>query len=140
MRGALAVRAPSAARGVPQALALRAEGQFDMVAAEPAGGRRVPEEGPVNAAHQRVEIIRQRLAEALMPASLSVIDDSHRHAGHEGARDGRGHFNVDIVSSAFEGQMPLARHRMVYSALGELMATDIHALAIRARTPGEAAS
>lgn len=91
-------------------------------------------------AHERVELIRQRLADALAPASLSITDDSHRHAGHEGARDGRGHFTVDIVSAAFDGHAPLARHRMVYAALGELMATDIHALAIRARTPAEAAA
>jgi BolA protein len=98
------------------------------------------EDGPVAAPDERVELIRQRITAALAPSSLSVTDDSHRHAGHEGARDGRGHFTVDIVSSAFDGRAPLARHRMVYAALGELMATDIHALAIRARTPGEAAS
>ena len=89
-------------------------------------------------AEQRVELIRQRLAEALSPLSLSVVDDSHKHAGHEGARDGRGHFAVDIVAAAFEGKAPLARHRQVYAALGDLMATDIHALQIRARTPAEA--
>lgn len=88
-------------------------------------------------ADERVELIRQRLVAALEPTALSITDDSHRHAGHEGARDGRGHFSVDIVASAFTGQLPLARHRMVYAALGELMATDIHALAIRARSPSE---
>ena len=57
--------------------------------------------------------------------------------GHEGARDGRGHFTVRITSEAFAGKAPLARHRAVYAALGDMMQTDIHALAIRARAPGE---
>jgi len=64
----------------------------------------------------RVEQIRAALQRALDPQLLEVEDDSHRHAGHEGARDGRGHFNVHIVSAAFEGKLPLARHRAVYSA------------------------
>ena len=71
--------------------------------------------------------------------TLDVIDDSHKHAGHEGARDGRGHFTVRIVSPVFAGKAPLARHRAVYAALGEMMQTDIHALAIEAKAPGEAA-
>ena len=86
----------------------------------------------------RVERIRAALEAALAPQTLEVVDDSARHAGHEGARDGRGHFNVDIVSEAFAGLPPLARHRKVYAALGEMMTTDIPALSIRARTPGEA--
>jgi BolA protein len=57
--------------------------------------------------------------------------------GHEGARDGRGHFTVTVVSPAFEGHRPLARHREVYAALGDLMTTDIHALSIEALTPKE---
>lgn len=88
---------------------------------------------------QRVERIRALLTEALAPQSLEVADDSHKHAGHAGARGGQGHFGVDIVSSAFSGKLPLARHRLVYAALGEMMQTDIHALSIRARTPDEAA-
>ena len=86
----------------------------------------------------RVEAIRSRLAAALAPTMLEVDDESHRHAGHAGARDGRGHFRVRIVSAAFRGLAPLARHRAVYAALGELMQTDIHALAIDARTPEDA--
>ena len=86
----------------------------------------------------RVERIRALLDAALSPQSLEVVDDSARHAGHAGARDGRGHFNVDIVSDAFAGVSPLARHRKVYAALGDMMETDIHALSIRARTPEEA--
>ena len=81
--------------------------------------------------------IEAALADAFAPQVLEVVDDSARHAGHAGARDGRGHFNVDIVSEAFAGLSPIARHRAVYAALGEMMATDIHALSIRARTPGE---
>ena len=85
----------------------------------------------------RVEQIRERLTTALAPESLEIADESHRHAGHAGARDGRGHFRVRIVSAAFEGKSALARHRAVYAALGSLMASDIHALAIDARAPGE---
>lgn len=87
----------------------------------------------------RVEAIRQRLDEALAPVELEVTDDSHRHVGHAGAADGRGHYSVRLVSSRFAGQRLVARHRAVYEALGELMQTDIHALAIDARTPDEAA-
>ena len=67
---------------------------------------------------------------------LVIVDESHRHAGHEGARDGRGHFAVEIVSPVFAGLAPLARHRKVYEAVGELMQTDIHALSIKASAPG----
>lgn len=88
---------------------------------------------------QRVDAIRAALQTALAPVSLEVRDDSHRHAKHPGARDGRGHFHVEIVSAAFEGLAPLARHRAVYAALGGLMQTDIHALSMRALTPEEAA-
>lgn len=86
----------------------------------------------------RVEAIRKALQNALSPQSLVVQDDSARHAGHAGARDGRGHFNVEVVSDAFAGLDPIQRHRAVYAAVGELMTTDIHALSIRARTPQEA--
>ncbi len=85
---------------------------------------------------------RERILAALatlQPTHLELVDESHRHAGHEGARDGRGHYALDISSEAFAGLLPLARHRRVYQALGELMQTDIHALSIRARTPSEAA-
>lgn len=85
----------------------------------------------------RVARIRAALDEAFRPRVLEVRDDSHRHAGHAGARDGRGHFHVQIVSEAFAGMAPLARHRAVYGALGGMMRTDIHALSIIARTPEE---
>ena len=86
---------------------------------------------------ERVARIRSLLAAALAPTHLEVADESHKHAGHAGARGGQGHFSVDIVSEAFRGKLPLARHRLVYAALGDMMQTDIHALAIRARAPGE---
>jgi BolA family transcriptional regulator, general stress-responsive regulator len=89
------------------------------------------------AREQRVSAIRAAIETALAPASLEIEDESHKHAGHAGARDGRGHFRVDVVSSAFAGMTPIARHRAVYAAVGELMTTDIHALVIRARTPAE---
>ena len=87
----------------------------------------------------RLDRLTERLHSALEPDQLEVIDDSHRHAGHAGARGGQGHFSVDIVSAAFAGKAPLARHRLVYAALDDLMQADIHALSIRARTPDEAA-
>ncbi len=87
---------------------------------------------------ERGEAIRSALEAAFMPDQLEIRDDSHRHAGHAGARDGRGHFSVAIVSDAFSGMNALARHRAIYAALGDLMTTDIHALAIKAQTPGEA--
>jgi BolA protein len=85
----------------------------------------------------RMRRMREALA-ALQPLAMELTDDSHRHVGHEGARDGRGHFSLDITSAAFEGLAPLARHRLVYAALGAMMQSDIHALSIRARTPAEA--
>ena len=85
----------------------------------------------------RVAAIRAAIEAALEPVSLVVHDESHLHAGHAGARDGRGHFRVEVVSAAFEGMGPIARHRAVYAAVGDLMVTDIHALAIVAKTPEE---
>lgn len=88
---------------------------------------------------ERVHLIRTQLESTLEAQSVEVIDDSHRHAGHPGARDGRGHFRVRVVSSRFEGMRPIGRHQMVYGALADLMRTDIHALSITALTPAEAA-
>jgi len=89
---------------------------------------------------QRVAMIRERLTEALAPVDLEIQDDSHKHAGHAGARSGGGHFNVQIVSSAFAGKSLIQRHRLVYEALGDAMQSDIHALSIKAYTPDEAQS
>jgi BolA protein len=85
----------------------------------------------------RVERLRAALEHAFRPSLLEVVDQSHRHAGHAGAADGRGHFDVRIVSEAFRGRAPLARHRAVYAAVGTMMETDIHALSIDAVAPDE---
>ncbi|MBU6198019.1 MAG: BolA family transcriptional regulator [Xanthomonadaceae bacterium] len=85
----------------------------------------------------RVEQIRATLTRNFAPLQLTVEDQSHLHAGHAGARDGRGHFSVSIVAAEFAGLSPLARHRRIYAALGQMMQTDIHALAIDARAPDE---
>lgn len=86
----------------------------------------------------RIQAIRERLESALDPVTIDVIDESHLHSGHAGARDGRGHFRVRVVSRHFEGCKALARHQLVFRALDDLMRTDIHALSISALTPAEA--
>lgn len=84
---------------------------------------------------ETVELLRQRLA-VLPMARISIEDESHRHAGHAGAKDG-GHYKLDIVSSAFVGKNTVARHRLIYDAAGDLMRGRIHALSICAEVPGE---
>lgn len=84
----------------------------------------------------RLAQIEQALA-VLQPITIEIRDDSAKHAGHAGARDGRGHFSVRIVSAQFEGLSPIKRHQAVYKALADLLQTDIHALAIEARTLSE---
>jgi BolA protein len=85
-------------------------------------------------------VTAERLAEvlraALAPTALEVQDDSHLHAGHAGAREGR-HFTVRITAPAFAGRSRVARHRLVYDASRSLIAEGIHALAIEARAPDE---
>ena len=83
----------------------------------------------------RVARIEALLTQAFAPSKLQIKDQSHLHAGHAGAQDGRGHYEVTIVADAFAGQRPLARHRMIYDALGSLMETDVHALRINASAP-----
>ena len=81
--------------------------------------------------------IRERLA-ALEPVALDLVDESAQHAGHAGARPGGNtHWRLTIVSPRFAGKPTVARHRMIYQALGELMQNPIHALAITARAPEE---
>ena len=81
--------------------------------------------------------IRQRLG-ALSPLQLELLDESAKHAGHAGAAPGGNtHWKLTIVSAAFAGTGTVARHRMIYQALGELMQTPIHALSINAKAPGE---
>jgi BolA protein len=82
-------------------------------------------------------MIEERLRSAFSPDVLKVIDESHLHRGHPGARDGRGHFRVRIVADVFHGLPRLARHRRVYRAVGDLMSTDIHALNIEAVSRNE---
>jgi len=89
----------------------------------------------------RVEALRVALEKELAPVSLEIIDDSAKHAGHAGAREG-GHFRVVVVADAFKGHSQLARHRLVYAAVASLMGDApidqrIHALNIVARTPDE---
>jgi BolA protein len=80
--------------------------------------------------------IERALRDALEPTALTVTDDSHLHAGHAGAREGR-HFSVRITSARFIGMGRLARHRLVYDALHRLIPQGVHALAIQARSPDE---
>lgn len=84
----------------------------------------------------RMDWIRQRL-DALSPLALEVQNESHLHAGHAGAAGGAGHFRLRIVSPRFTGLNRLARHRLVYDQLADLMPAHIHALAIQALTPEE---
>lgn len=80
----------------------------------------------------RVLAIRAALLAAFDPVELEVVDESDQHIGHAGARDGRGHFSVKIISPIFAGRKPIERHRMVYKVLDTLLKTDIHALSVRA--------
>ena len=88
---------------------------------------------------ERARRIEAALRAAFAPVELDIEDESHKHRGHAGAADGRGHFRVHIVSAAFAGKLSVPLHRMVYTALSDQMKTDIHALAIRAETPEERA-
>jgi len=85
--------------------------------------------------------IAQKLTEGLAPATLNVVDDSHRHAGHGHHHhpEGETHFTVEVVSAAFEGKSLIERHRLVNALLAEELADRVHALAISAKTPQEAA-
>ena len=83
----------------------------------------------------RVEQIQERLERAFAPCSVVVTDDSAAHVGHDGAKDGGGHFHVLITSPSFRGLSILERHRAIYAALGTMMNRQIHALSIDARLP-----
>jgi BolA protein len=87
---------------------------------------------------ERMQRMRDRLQKSLAPLHMDLVDESHKHVGHAGARDGRGHFALSIVSEHFTGLNLLQRHRCVYEALGEMMITDIHALSVGAKAPEEA--
>jgi BolA protein len=81
---------------------------------------------------ERMDLLKERLA-ALSPRHLDIIDESHLHAGHEGSKDGASHFRVIIASDQFNGLTPLARHRLVYDRVQDLIPYPIHALAIVAK-------
>ena len=83
----------------------------------------------------RRERVRERLSAEFHPLELSIEDESHRHAGHAGAAGGASHFRIRIVAQAFRGKAAVARHRLIYAALGDLMKSEIHALAIEALPP-----
>ena len=85
---------------------------------------------------ERVEMIRQRLTDALEPESLDIEDDSASHAGHASAGGG-GHFNVIIVSDKFSGLNLIKRHRLVYDAVADMMNKEIHALSMKTYSPEE---
>lgn len=85
----------------------------------------------------RADEIAERLRRVFAPERIEIRDESHRHAGHAGARDGGGHFEVLIVSPRFRGLTVLQRHRLVYEAVGDMMRREIHALGIRALSPDE---
>ena len=86
---------------------------------------------------ERTQRMRQALQEGLDTDDIAIRDDSHLHAGHEGAKTGLGHFHVTVRSAHFTGTNQISRHRMIYKALGDMMQTDIHALSIRALAPEE---
>jgi len=83
----------------------------------------------------REERLRARLTAEFAPLQLKIEDESHLHAGHAGAAGGQSHFRVRIVSEAFRGVPAVARHRLVYAALADMLKSDIHALAIEALPP-----
>lgn len=83
-----------------------------------------------------IQEMKDRLA-SLAPEHVEIVDESALHAGHAGARAGGGHFQLTLISPAFAGQNAIARHRLVYQALGDLMNGKIHALSITALAPGE---
>jgi BolA protein len=85
----------------------------------------------------RIEKLKSRLQEALAPIQLEIIDETAKHAGHAGAASGGGHYILHIVASAFQDKSPIQRHRLVFDAVGDMMHTDIHALSIQAKAPGE---
>ncbi len=91
----------------------------------------------MNLNEQRIEAMKEKLIASLNPSDIAIEDQSHLHAGHAGAKSGKGHFELHIESDAFNGQSLIARHRAVYAALGSLMESDIHALTIVATAPND---
>jgi BolA protein len=87
--------------------------------------------------NERISRIDSLLRQAFSIDALEIEDQSHLHAGHAGAKDGKGHFRVALVADEFAGLPPLKRHRLVYAAVGDMMNSDIHALIIEAHSPDE---
>lgn len=83
------------------------------------------------------ELIKEKLNAALKPELLEIIDDSAAHAGHAGAKNGGGHYNVTIVAEIFDGKSLVQRHQLIYQTLNDLMKKEIHALGINALSPSE---
>jgi len=81
--------------------------------------------------------IKQKLNESIQPELIEIIDDSASHAGHAGAKQGAGHYNITVVATAFDGKSLVQRHQLIYQALNDLMKNEIHALGINALTPSE---
>jgi len=86
---------------------------------------------------QRIKLIEQHVHDAMPVSHMQVEDESHLHAGHEGAKSGLGHFSLLVVSEIFADMSPLQRHRLINQAMGNLFKTDIHALTIQAMTQVE---
>jgi len=86
---------------------------------------------------ERSDRIRETLEQAFSPVEILVKDQSHLHAGHAGARDGKGHYDVTSIADVFTGKSRIQRHRMIFGALGSIMQDEIHALRIKAFAPGE---
>jgi BolA family transcriptional regulator, general stress-responsive regulator len=84
---------------------------------------------------ERAQRLRDRLVREFAPLELVIEDESHLHAGHAGAEGGASHFRVRIIAQAFGGLAPVARHRLVYAAVGDLIPGEIHALALQALPP-----
>ncbi len=108
----------------------------DRTPAEPTDDAAAAGVPPLRDAAATARTIEDRLRRALAPEQLVVHDDGHRHVGHAGAREG-GHYTVELTSARFAGLPRIARHRLVYDALGPLAALGVHALAVVARSPGE---
>ncbi len=100
----------------------------------------IPRDGSLKDRDMSVkQSIEKKLTEALAPLRLRITDESHRHQGHGGAHpEGESHFDLEIVSQAFEGQSAVARQRLVYGLLADELNTRVHALSLKTLTPGEA--
>jgi BolA family transcriptional regulator, general stress-responsive regulator len=82
----------------------------------------------------RIVLIKNTLEQKLQPRYIEVVDESHLHTGHAGARDGKGHFKLIVAAEKLDTKKPLEQHRIIYAALAELLLTDIHALSIEVRS------